>query len=70
MKTRTPDKEAEDIQNDDSAGLQAAANDLIQGISQNDPKKVAEAIKSAFIILESMPHDEEPMPHTYESQDE
>lgn len=69
MKTRTPDKESEDIQNDDSAGLEACANDLIQGVSQNDPKKVAEAIKSAFIILESMPHDEVE-PHSYDAQKE
>lgn len=70
MKTRSPDEDTES--NDNSAAIDACAKDLIQGISQNDAKKVAEALKSAFQILESMPHEEGESEytskHTYEDQ--
>ena len=67
MKTRSPDEDKEP--NDDSAAIDACAKDLIEAVHSRDTKRVAEAIKSAFEILESMPHEESDVsPHTYEAQ--
>lgn len=58
MKTRSPDQKDENESSNDSAGLMACANDLMEGIRQNDAKKVAEAMRAAFEIMESEPHEE------------
>lgn len=39
-------------------GVRAAAADLIRAVHAKDEEGVAMAIKSAFEILDSMPHDE------------
>lgn len=40
------------------AGLEAAAADLMRGIEMKDSKKIAAAIRAAFQIVDSEPHDE------------
>lgn len=58
-KTRTPDNPDEQPQPDDKdAAIEACALDLIQAVHSRDAKAVAMAIRSAFEILESMPHYE------------
>lgn len=72
MKTRAPDAPNENEENNnDLAGIEACANHLIQGIKAGNAKQVAEALKSAFEIMESEPHEEAVEPHSYEaSKDE
>jgi hypothetical protein len=51
--------------------LEACAMDLIIAVHTKDVKAVAEAIQSAFQVLESMPHDEvSAEPHSYDSQNQ
>ena len=40
--------------------LEACAQDLIVGIKQDDPKAVESALRAAFEVLESEPHEEGP----------
>jgi|WetSurSiteA1Bulk_404760.scaffolds.fasta_scaffold162563_2 hypothetical protein len=42
----------------DDNGLESAAEELIEAIHSNDAAGVAEALKSAFEILDSGPHEE------------
>ena len=57
-----------------SDALESCALDLIHAVHAKDVVKAAEAMQSAFLILESMPHEENeenkssPSPHTYDSQ--
>ncbi len=59
------DRQSDQPEQDDS-GIEQCAQDLINAIHGHDVQGVAEAMKSAFTILESQPHDESP--HTYEDQ--
>lgn len=60
IKNRTPDEKPESEDKDDnSAAIEACAHDLISAVHSKDVKAVADAISSAFTILESMPHEEE-----------
>jgi hypothetical protein len=54
------DKPNEDSPEEDSneEAIRACARDLIEAIHSRDEKGVTDAIKSAFEILDSMPHDE------------
>lgn len=54
----SPDQSEEDGQ-DDSA-LHAAAQDILRAISDNDSKHLALAIRAAFEICDSYPHEEGP----------
>lgn len=65
VKTREPDNKEENLEND---GLESCASDLIMAVHAHDIKGVVEALRNAFDILESIPHEESP--HTYEDQDE
>lgn len=72
MKTRAPDAspEAEDT-DDSSAAIEACASELVRAVHAKDPTAVAEALKDAFEILQSMPSEEEtnePSPHSYDAQ--
>ncbi len=69
IKTRTPDEKPEENQDDSSAAIEACAQDLISAVQSNNVKAAAEAIKSAFEILESQPHSEGPHiePHSYDA---
>lgn len=74
IKQRTPDEKPQENQEDDQdAAINACAQDLISAVHARDVKAVAEAMRSAFDILESMPHeemehDENPEPHSYDAQ--
>lgn len=61
----TEDKSSEDQEN---AGLMSAASDLITAVQANDHKAAAQALRAAFEILDSSPHDEGP--HTNDNTEE
>lgn len=58
VQERAPDAPAEDS-GDDSA-LHAAAQDILRAISDNDYQHLALAIRAAFDICDSQPHEEGP----------
>lgn len=61
-----PELEPEDTE---SLAIESCAMELIMAVHLKDIKAVAEALKNAFNILESMPHEEaDHSPHTYEAQ--
>lgn len=68
VQDRAPDQKEENQENDKDASIHACAQDLINAVHAKDVAKAAEAIRSAFEILESQPHDE--APHTYAAQNE
>lgn len=57
---RKPDggQEMEPEAGDDSAPLHACAEDLIRALGSKDAKAVAEALKAAYEICDSMPHED------------
>lgn len=59
MEVRKPD-EPEKAQDDPEAGLRAAAMDLIKAVNAQDEHGVMSALRAAFQIMESQPHDEAP----------
>ncbi len=64
VQTRTPDGDkAPEMPEADSA-MEMAAQDIMDAIKGNDPKRLAQAIKAAFEICDSEPHVEGP--HTNE----
>lgn len=77
VKMRSPDGPIENEPEDnDSAALEACAEDILRAISAKDSKQLAQALQSAFEVLESQPHDEagedeeKPFPHSYDAQNE
>jgi hypothetical protein len=65
VKTREPDKTQENQEvNEEDAAIEAVASDLIEAIHSKDVKRAAEAIRAAFEIMDSLPHEEGP--HTNE----
>jgi hypothetical protein len=42
----------------DNAGLEACASDLIEAVHSRDNKRAASAMRAAFELLESQPHEE------------
>lgn len=64
VQERSPD--APESDEGDDTGLHAAAQDILRAISDNDSKHLALAIKAAFDICESYPHEEGP--HTNEEE--
>lgn len=70
VKTRQPDETSEESDHD--AAIHACAVELISAVHAHDTKGAAEALRSAFEILDSMPHEEgeHTSPHTYEDQKE
>lgn len=58
---RKPDENmAEGGEADQDHGLRAAAKDLMAAIHSNDSEKLMHALKAAFEILDSQPHEEGP----------
>jgi hypothetical protein len=57
-KIREPDQKPEENQDDGDAGLMSAAQDLITAVQAGDQKGAAQALRAAFQILDSEPHDE------------
>lgn len=70
IKNRAPDEPVES--EDPAAAIEACASALVSAIHSKDPKAVAEALKDAFAILDSMPHEEGPHieNHSYDSQNQ
>lgn len=63
--TRNPDENTESSQ-EDASEIDYCAEDLIKAVHAKDINATAEALKSAFTILDSMPHEEGE--HTNEEQ--
>lgn len=59
---------AEKPNDSDDSGLMSASADLIKAIQSDDQKAVAAALRAAFQILDSEPHEEGP--HTEEQAEE
>lgn len=68
---RKPDSDApqpmDEMEGSDSA-LEAAAQDILRAINSKDSQHLAQAIRAAFQILDSEPHEEGP--HTNDEMDE
>jgi hypothetical protein len=60
----------ESKQDDNTIAIEACATALIVAVHAHDVPAAAEAIKHAFEILDSMPHEEGEHinPHSYDSQ--
>ncbi len=67
---RKPDGSTEEqhSEGNEGEGLDACSEALIRAVNAKDAKSVSAAIRDAFQILESEPHEEGP--HTYEAQNE
>lgn len=61
--TRKPDEDAE---GEDYGGIETCAEDLLKAIEKKSVSGIAEALTSAFEILDSEPHEEGP--HTYSEE--
>ena len=73
IKHRQPDQHSESIEeSDESAAHEACARDLLQAIESKDIKGIAEALQSAFEIMDSEPHKEGKHiePHSYDAQNQ
>jgi hypothetical protein len=70
VKTRTPDETSEDTPEDD--GMEMIGRDLCHAIESKNYKAIGEALRAAFEIYESQPHEEgeHTEPHSYDSQGE
>lgn len=71
VKQRAPDEKPE-AEEDKDAAIHSAAQDLINAVHSKDPKATADALRSAFEICDSEPHEEGPHvePHSYEASKE
>ena len=68
---RKPDAEGEghhDKEDNDDEGLHACAQDIIECVSSGDKVGLAKALRAAFEILDSQPHEEGE--HTNEPESE
>lgn len=63
----TRNSEQNQDQDESSLAIEQCAMELIEAVHSRNVQGVAQAMKSAFDILESIPHSEVE-PHSYESQ--
>lgn len=72
VSVRKPDEKPEESQDVSTEAIMACAQDLIDAVHAKDTKSAAEAIKSAFEILDAMPHveGEHVEPHGYDAQNQ
>ena len=70
MKHRSQDGIKDDMPEDsnDNEGLHSCAQDLINAVHAKDVPAVASAMRAAFDIMESQPHDE--ADNSFDSQNE
>lgn len=63
-----------DTSDQDYDSIEACATDLIRAVHAKDAQAVCKALRAAFEIMDSEPHEEgehtneSPSPHTYEAQ--
>jgi hypothetical protein len=70
VSTRKSDGSQEEEQDSDE-GLHACAEDLMRAIAAKDPAGIASALKAAFAICDSEPHEESnPSGESFESMNE
>lgn len=62
-------EEDEGQQGQQDQGLKYAAHDLLMAVDNRDIQGISEALKAAFQILESQPHEEAPHDNEYEGQE-
>ena len=55
---RNPDEDKAEPSHDGMQGVEVAMKELCDAMEAKDHKKMAIALKDAFEILDSMPHDE------------
>ncbi len=69
---RKPDggQEESHSEGNENSALEACAEDLIRAIHAKDGMHVALALRAAFDVLESEPHEEGPHTNDYDSQNE
>ena len=61
IQRRTPDGGHEDTpENHSEDGLRSCAQDLIKAVQTGNEERVAKALRDAFEILDSEPHEEGP----------
>jgi hypothetical protein len=65
--TTRPSDEPKQDESESPDSIEYCAEDLMKAVHANDKKGVAEALRSAFTILDSEPHDEGE--HTNESKE-
>ena len=71
VQERQADEKPDGQDEDKDAGMHAAAKDLISAVHMKDTKRVAEALRAAFQIADSEPHEEgEHEPHSYDAENE
>lgn len=67
---RKPDEGKDQEKQEDSTGIEQCAKDLIEACKAEDVKAAARAIKDAFTILDSQPHDEGEHTNDYDDMNE
>jgi hypothetical protein len=72
VKHREPDEQNEQDKDDPSAAHEACAKALLTAINASDIRGIAEALKDAFTLMDSEPHEEgeHTEPHSYDAQNE
>ena len=62
VKYRNPDEASADQpvspEEQDDAALETCADEILKAVASNDKRALAAAIRSAFTVLESEPHEE------------
>lgn len=72
IKKRNPDTQDTES-TEETSSIDTCAQDLIDAVHAKDVAGVSEALKAAFKIMESEPHEEgehtnKPSPHSYDAQ--
>ncbi len=73
---RKPDgagNEEQHTEGNEDEGLDACSEALIRAVTSKDAKAVSAALRDAFMVLESQPHEEAgegPEAHSYDAQNE
>ncbi len=59
VKERAPDEKPQESDDISGSGIEACAEELIRAVHAKDTKAAAAALKDAFQVLESQPHEEQ-----------
>jgi hypothetical protein len=70
VESRKPDGDVKEQsqESEENQGLEACAQDLLSAIERKDARALANAIKAAFEICESYPHEEGEHSEDYDAQ--